>query len=78
MRVSKLIEILQALHREYGDLEVDTYEHVRGHRVAVRPPEISYRCVLKPSESKPRFANPLTDPDNRIGERVIKIIGEFK
>lgn len=78
MKVSELIEILQAFHREYGDLEVDTYEHLKGHRVPIRPPEISYRCILPQGMSKARFANALTDPDSRIGERVIKIMGEYK
>jgi hypothetical protein len=53
MKVSEMIVELEGFIREHGDLEVDM--DYFGERRAHRGPRKSWRKVLTPRESKPKF-----------------------
>jgi hypothetical protein len=82
MRISELIEKLEAIMDEHGDLDVETYGY-DGSRMPLNEPKIDHRAILKGRESKARFAGYYRkarfsgyyggDLNNRIGEKVCRL-----
>lgn len=54
MKVSEMIQELEAFKATHGDLEVET-DFVDGSRVTQRHPVLDFRMILKGREWKPRF-----------------------
>jgi hypothetical protein len=70
MKISELIEMLQAIKEEHGDLDVETM--VGGKRCTLKEPRLAYRCILKPNEIYQRFWATY-DPVNRMGDPVCRV-----
>ena len=75
MRISEYIAALETIKAEHGDLEIDT-DSYNGARISARPPEIAYRQVLKPRESKPVFWRDFSGHwrlQHERGEKVVRV-----
>lgn len=71
VKISELIEKLQNLEAEHGDLQVDTW-NVDRDRVSQRNPQIAYRKILTGRQSKPSFWS-VFDGKDACGEKVIRL-----
>ncbi|MCK0507971.1 hypothetical protein [Aromatoleum anaerobium] len=74
MKISEMIECLERIKSEHGDLEVETYKF-DGSRVAMNAPKIDYRAILKGRERRPQFASSYYGDDRkeRFGEKVCRL-----
>lgn len=71
MNISDLIERLQCLYAEHGDLPVETW-NVSMDRIPQRDPEVAYRKILTGRSTKPRFWHTFDGLDAR-GEKVVRL-----
>lgn len=76
MKISEMIEALQAIKDANGDLDVETSSFC-GDRVAQGQPTLDHRAVLNKRESKPRFASEFKygrgGMEGRAGEPVCRL-----
>lgn len=54
MKISEYIMRLSNIKKDHGDLEVDTYGYPF-KRVVAEAPQVAYRMILRPRESKSTF-----------------------
>jgi hypothetical protein len=70
MKISELVDMLQIMREEQGDLDVETL--VGGTRCTLKEPKLAFRCLLKPNETRHRFWSNY-DPVTRKGDPVCRI-----
>lgn len=70
MKISQLIEALQQLLIDHGDLDVETADYSDA-RVHVMPPKIDWAYIQSRRETKPRFGSSFSL--DRRGRKVVRI-----
>ena len=71
MKISELIQYLEQIKLEMGDLEVDRYAGC-GERINQPRPIIAFRKILKPRQKREDFAF-VGDKEEIKGEMVCKL-----
>jgi hypothetical protein len=75
MKISELIEQLEAMKKEYGDLDVETYS-ASFDRMPHNGAVLDFRAILEGRERKQMFASWFRhgkDYDSRKGEAVCRL-----
>lgn len=71
MNIRELIEKLEALEAEHGNLPCETW-NVATDRVPQRSPEVAYRKILVGRQTKPGFWSNFNAISQR-GEKVVRL-----
>lgn len=74
MKISELVQHLEHMRSEHGDLDVEQ-SHWDGRRGECSPPRLDHRAILIGRESKTRFGSEFygKDAEGRRGDKVCRI-----
>ena len=73
MTVKELINELEKILTEHGDLEIEKYARPTGGRVKFRQPYVTFRKILKGREWRQDFWFSYRDDESSKGEKVVEV-----